>query len=157
MKIFVKSKRAFNEFMKEQSIDDSNVESFDAYAFISILDVVGLDCDGWFEKDHDNVLTLYFGDYGEPEKECEPGPGHFSTYHAKKIINFVEKHKDKQIMMVHCTAGISRSGAVGAFINDLYGNSYKEFINDNKQIQPNPYVSRILNQEYRKKLANNSK
>ena len=151
MKVFAYSKTKFNRFMREQGITDSNIESYEIYAFISILDVAGLDCEGYFDRDHDNLLTLHFGDYGEPDEDFPPGAGHFSVKQANKIIDYVEKHKDKQIMIVHCTAGISRSGAVAAFINDLYGNSYKEFFNDNRQVQPNSYVSRILREQYRKK------
>jgi predicted protein tyrosine phosphatase len=157
MKVFAYSKQKFNRFMREQNIDDSNVESYDIYAFISILDVVGLDCDGHFEKNHNNVLVQHFGDYGEPEEGKKPGPGHFNNKQAKEIIEFVELNKNKQIMIVHCTAGIARSGAVAAFINDLYGNSYKEFFNDNRQIQPNSYISRILREKYRNKFLSSYK
>jgi predicted protein tyrosine phosphatase len=64
------------------------------------------------------------------------------------------KDKEKQIFIVHCGAGISRSGAVATFINDLYGNSYKEFFNDNRHIQPNFTILRRLRQEYNKKYPN---
>ena len=154
MKIFAYSKGKFNRYMKEQGINDSNVESYDIYAFISILDVTGLDCNGHFEKNHKNVLIQHFGDYGESEEVKKSGPGHFNNEQAKEIIEFVEKNKDKQIIIVHCAGGIARSGAICTFINDLYGNTYKEFFNDNRQIQPNYAILHRLRQEYNKKYPN---
>ena len=140
--------------MKEQGIDDSNVESYDIYAFISILDVTGLDCEGHFEKEHSNVKIQHFGDYGELEEGIIEGPAVFSKKQAKELIEFIEANKDKQTFIVHCTAGISRSGAIATFINDLYGNSYKEFFNDNRQIQPNYTILRRLREVYSKKYPN---
>jgi len=151
MKIFAYSKQEFDRFMREQSINDLNVESFDTYAFISILDVVGLDCDGYFEKEHSNVKIQYFGDYGELDENIKEGFGVFSKKQARELITFIETNKEKQIFIVHCSAGISRSAAVALFINDLYGNSYKEFFNDNRQIQPNHVILRRLRKEYNKK------
>lgn len=154
MKIFAYSKRRFNKFMLDQNIDDSNVESWNSYAFISILDVTGLDQDGHFERNHSNVLIQHFGDYGETEEEVlksEKAGGVFSPEQADEMIEFIEKNKDKQIFIVHCGAGISRSGAVTVFINDLYGNSFKEFKNDNRKVDPNYCILSRLRERYRKK------
>ena len=151
MKVFAYSKGKFNRFMIEQGIDDSNVESYDIYAFISILDVTGLDCDGHFEEQHKNVKIQHFGDYGELDEGILEGPGIFSHKQANELIEFIEANKHKQIFIVHCTAGISRSGAIATFINDLYGNSYKEFFNDNRQIQPNYTILSRIREVYRKK------
>jgi predicted protein tyrosine phosphatase len=152
MKVFAYSKSKFNRFMKEQGIDDSNVESFDIYAFISILDVSGLDTEGHFEREHSNVKIQHFGDYGDLAKNKK---GVFSKKQADELIDFVEANKDKQIFIVHCSAGISRSGATATFINDLFGNSYKEFFNDNRQIQPNYCILSRLREQYRKKYLTN--
>lgn len=151
MKVFAYSKPKFNRFMREQGIDDSNVESYDIYAFISILDVTGLDCDGHFEKEHKNVKIQHFGDYGELDEGIKERSGVFNKKQAAELIEFIEANKDKQIFIVHCAAGISRSGAIAMFINDLYGNSYKEFFNDNRQIQPNFTILSRIKEVHRKK------
>ena len=54
-------------------------------------------------------------------------------------------------LLVHCTAGISRSGAVGEVLN-WYFNRYlknnttddEEFVRNNRQIQPNTIVRKIM-------------
>jgi predicted protein tyrosine phosphatase len=70
---------------------------------------------------------------------------------AKQIIDFIEANKDKEICIVHCAAGISRSGAVGTFINDLYGEPYEVFRMINPYIHPNSHVlstlRKMLNKE----------
>jgi len=66
---------------------------------------------------------------------------------AKIIVDFIEQlHKSEEDtnLIIHCTAGISRSGAVGTFASDYIGNSYDDFISDNPYVMANPYVLRIL-------------
>lgn len=59
---------------------------------------------------------------------------------AKKIVAFVEKYKDKRIL-VHCDAGISRSSAVAAAILKHYtGND--DMIFDSRWYNPNRWVYR---------------
>lgn len=60
------------------------------------------------------------------------------------IKTVIELNKDKQQFIVHCSAGISRSGAVGTFINDYFGLDYSTFRKTNPQVQPNPFVLRTL-------------
>lgn len=46
----------------------------------------------------------------------------FDRKKAETIVRFVEESfKKKKDVIVHCFAGISRSGAVAKFINDYYG------------------------------------
>jgi predicted protein tyrosine phosphatase len=68
---------------------------------------------------------------------------------AEKIMRFVDD--GKLSLLVHCTAGISRSGAVGEVLN-WYFNRYLEnntaddedFVRNNRKIQPNTIVRRIM-------------
>lgn len=101
-----------------------------------------------------NFLSLEFWDitdkdYG-PIKEKFPQAELFHVDQAKKIIQFLEriKHQEDGTLIVHCTAGISRSGAVGTFACDYFGLNYLEFKRNNPYILPNPYVLRLLNNEW---------
>ena len=68
---------------------------------------------------------------------------------AHAIMRFVDD--GKLPLLVHCTAGISRSGAVGEVLN-WYFNRYLEtntaddedFVENNRQILPNTIVRRIM-------------
>lgn len=69
----------------------------------------------------------------------------FNESKAKDIINFVDCIKDKvKVLIVHCTAGISRSGAVGYWVNKYLGLDENKFMRLNSQIYPNRYVYNIL-------------
>lgn len=41
----------------------------------------------------------------------------FSEEMAKQIIQFVQNHQDVETILVHCDAGVSRSRAVGAYLD----------------------------------------
>ena len=59
-----------------------------------------------------------------------------------KIVDFVNRNKDKTTFIIHCSAGLSRSGAVASYIADKFHTEVDryEFIRNNKQIQPNLYI-----------------
>jgi hypothetical protein len=106
--------------------------------------------DTQIESDSQNYLNLWFDDITEKETKFVINDILFTEEHAKQIIEFCENNSDKRHLYVHCTAGISRSGAVGLFINDNWGtNSYESFMRNHPWIHPNPYVSRILNQIFK--------
>ena len=100
---------------------------------------------------HPHLLTLTFDDIcNEPETPEDLGNAIlFNEDMAHAIMRFVD---DRQLpLLVHCTAGISRSGAVGEVLN-WYFNRYLEtntvddeyFTQNNRQIQPNTIVRRIM-------------
>lgn len=60
-------------------------------------------------KDYTNFLT------GEIEKYLPP-----TTEDAIEIVDFILKHEGKNII-VNCAAGISRSGAIARFCNEILG------------------------------------
>lgn len=161
MKVIICNKREFNRFMEYNGIDDSNVESKDMM-FISVnqstMDM-GFVRDSYmlksyFKRQHPNVHIMHFGDYGEEYvyKFIHEGPtGFFNEYKAKKLYEFIKANKDKSIAIVHCSAGISRSGAIGTFIHDLYGTvTWEEFKRTNPRIQPNHHVLKLLRAEQEK-------
>ena len=44
----------------------------------------------------------------------------FSEEMAKQIIQFVQDHQDVETILVHCDAGVSRSRAVGAYLDWIF-------------------------------------
>lgn len=70
----------------------------------------------------------------------------FNKIHARKIIDFIDKMKDEvDTLVVHCAAGISRSGAVGLFVCRYLGLDETEFRKINSNIAPNMHVLKVLN------------
>ena len=100
---------------------------------------------------HPHLLTLTFDDIcNEPETPEDLGNAVlFNEAMAEHIMRFVDD--GKLPLLVHCTAGISRSGAVGEVLN-WYFNRYLEhniaddedFTQSNRQIMPNFIVRRIM-------------
>jgi len=71
----------------------------------------------------------------------------FNAGHAKQIIDVVkEMQQDERKMtcIVHCDAGVSRSGAVGEFINDFCRLDYLHFKDKNANIVPNFFIKSML-------------
>ena len=160
MKILIFNKREFNNYMKFNDITDDNVETKDVM-FISINNYYegskssySLDVKSHFKRQHSNVMIMHFGDYSEEYvyRTIHEGPtGLFNEYKAKKLYQFIKKNKDKSMVVIHCGAGISRSGAVGTFIQDTYGTvSYEDFKRKNARIQPNNHILKLLQKELKK-------
>lgn len=153
-KIYVLSKLEFKDILEQNSITDNNVNEFFKIAFISINDSNGSFYNKpLFEQEHSNVLTLWFDDV---EKDGQISPTNkeftkaFTNEQAKSILEFLKINKNAETFLVHCAAGISRSGAVGQFILD-YLKGDKDFFNiKNRHILPNGRVLRMLNEQARK-------
>lgn len=67
----------------------------------------------------------------------------FDETYADKILNFIEKNKHVDILLVHCEAGISRSPAIAAAISKIYL-GYKEDQIYFEKYSPNMLVYKIL-------------
>jgi predicted protein tyrosine phosphatase len=148
MKILVYSRIDFNKYMIFNGITDNNVELKDAM-FISINNI---DQESYFNKEHDNVKIMCFGDYGEEILKTKINRSEnpiFDEQMAKELYEFIKKNKDKKFAILHCGAGISRSGAIGTFLYELYGDgNYSEFKRKNKRIQPNIHMLKLLRKVY---------
>ena len=126
---------------------------FDSTAFISIHSPkIGLHFNDTevILEDAPNVLNLWFHDI-DPESEVEwllDNPDHvevaFDEIMALQIKEFLLRNKRKLNWMIHCTAGICRSGAVGEVINDYFQQNFLGFKRDNPQINPNVWVKKVL-------------
>jgi predicted protein tyrosine phosphatase len=71
----------------------------------------------------------------------------FSKRQAKQIIQFLDKHSktpENLTLIVHCNAGICRSGAVGLFACRYLKLDETDFLNSNHFIYPNTYVLNML-------------
>lgn len=139
--------------------DDNNVEELKDVAFISII--CSDECqkcyleeeeEHWFKQEHPNVLNIEFDDVIEDMtyKGCRFVA--ITKPQAKKMFDFIERNIGKEFK-IHCRAGISRSGAVYTFINEMYPHLYVVNENDKARIRPNTYVLTMLKRCYYEKYG----
>jgi predicted protein tyrosine phosphatase len=151
-RIYVFPKIAFDRAMRQYNLSDDNVEGMQNSALISIISPDSYQYEShFFTRDHVNVLNLEFDD-ADPdmvEEYSRAGfPIHlFEKEDAIRIINFVRLNKDKTFF-IHCTAGRSRSGAVGFFIRQILQRDYEQFCKDNPKIVLNGFILQMLNDVY---------
>jgi predicted protein tyrosine phosphatase len=141
-KVLVLSKERFKDFICFNNITDENVESKN----ICIISINDGGAKPLLSK-AENVNVMFFDDTSENELHLSPSLVHFNTENAAEIIQFIEKHSSKDLFIVHCTMGVSRSGAVGTFINDYFGLDYFQFKRNNPIIQPNQFILSQLKQQ----------
>lgn len=105
-----------------------------------VISIVDFDRPKLF-PDSNEILNLSFDDTGYNEY------GRLFNYtHAKLICDFLEKTDKSKHLIVHCTMGVSRSGAVAEFaVDHFYPNiEYSTFIEKNNFIIPNVYIKNQL-------------
>lgn len=89
-----------------------------------------------------NVLNIDFNDVVGHEK------GALSELQAQEILYFIENNKDKDNWYIHCSAGISRSGAVASIVYEyLKSNNESVVIKPEYPKTPNYYIRKMLNNE----------
>lgn len=156
MKIIIVSQEQFNRYMISYNINDNNVEARTNTYFISIND--SNEMESWFKSNHKNVLRLYFDDITEDvtHKQTVMIKGipvtlderyiAMSEEQGKEIVKFTETIDINEVsaVIVHCAAGISRSGAVGTFLQEYFNLDKNEFNKMTPYIHPNPHILRIL-------------
>lgn len=140
MKVTIYPKHVFKQMLDHVHENGGDLANFD-YFFISILDP---DSPERLHSDTDNFHTWWFYDLDYPIATYNP----MSEEQGQELINFILANKDKERCYVHCSAGVSRSGAVGEFINDILGESHEVFKSRNKSIIPNTHIKKILNNLY---------
>ncbi len=149
MKIFVVGKQAFDDLMRSKGITNGNVENNTKAFFISINDCFETGEVPFFSERR-NVKVMFFDDAERDLNELDtPNKGQqvakaFTALQAEELLMFIDSHKDKDICVVHCTAGISRSGAVGTFINEYIDGDRDAFEKRNPYLHPNNLVLRLL-------------
>ena len=89
----------------------------------------------------ERICRLRFDDMSPDD----PGAGRgilFREAHAKKIIDFCNEHKNALEFHVHCAAGMSRSAAVGFFLQEYY--EIPEIDHAFPRCHSNAYVHAVL-------------
>lgn len=121
----------------------------------------------WFRRQHSNVLNLTFDDITAPEKwqmmsqfakkpagSSDSGENGisdgdcvlFDEEMARRLVQFVDENRAAKTWIVHCSAGVSRSGAVSRWLKDFLKFKYGIEANnvDGRYAVPNAYVLRVL-------------
>jgi len=92
------------------------------------------------------VLSLAFHDF-DPKKSQEPGLLPFNSGHAQNVIKFIDGIHQNHHLIIHCTAGISRSGAVAKFAAEYTGTPWEEVTCFYAEAIPNIHVLSTLRAE----------
>ena len=108
-----------------------------------------------FAQDTDRIITVRFHDLDpqwpvDPERDPRPSYVFMSEEDAKRIVDHVvrfHEHPERWECLVHCMAGVSRSGAVGTFIQRVAGIPADHFLTQNTGLHPNRYVLKLLMRE----------
>jgi|AntAceMinimDraft_18_1070375.scaffolds.fasta_scaffold06514_6 hypothetical protein len=163
MKVHILAKMQFDKLLSDNNINDGNVEKFDSIFFISIVDTDVINpfgpgaekylpseglLDQHFKEDHSNVMNLQFDDVAHDGEKSSTFSGKtraFTEKQATKLFEFIKANREKETCIVHCMAGISRSGAVGIFVNGYAGGDWELFKRTNPAICPNGRIHRMLN------------
>ena len=143
MKVFIMPK-----FIFEQAIDGIEKSSKDVF-YLSINNPDDEDKTP-IREDSDTFKSMWFYDIDEDiyNEVKDFTYKTISDEQVDELYDFIMKNKDKKNFVVHCTAGVSRSGAVGEFVNDLFGIPYAEFRKQNPNIIPNTYIKKKLNEKW---------
>lgn len=136
-----KTIKAISKVEFDSNFSDNKFNYYDYAAFISILDYdnneskYNLSIPNFLQVKmwdiEDDIIKDGIVVYTKPsDKELE------------RIIDFIEDHKNKQVFIIHCSAGISRSGAIARYLLHRFHNEIdsKKFYKENKFIQPNLYI-----------------
>lgn len=127
--------------------------------FISVIDPLA---DNVFPDGHPRAITLRFDDVSPDMFEsqerfvqiCAEMEGYgrpyqlFSEAQAAEVVAFVARlHENPAeiVLHVHCTLGVSRSGAIATYVAQACELDMDEFAALNPEIQPNKMVLNALN------------
>ena len=97
------------------------------------------------------ILNVDFDDCSYSESGLSP----ISDETARRIVDFIDEMNDtREILFVHCTAGISRSQAVIRYVLDIFGESSIVTRASNPCLTPNMDVLSALKHQKYLKLYN---
>lgn len=148
--------KVFPKIVVEKTIEKS-LNLFSKWALISINDsnqkLIDLDKEQKLKQINcEKILSLDFSDLTEKQYEEVKNSEQqkfkeefklFSDEQSRFIINFVSQIKsDKsyKALVVHCSAGISRSGAVGLWASRFLNLKENDFWFHNPTVYPNSYI-----------------
>lgn len=151
--IKVYSQIDFNNVMKSNGIDDSNVENEKDSIFISITNRNG-EIEHWFKENHKNVINLDFDDTSSDNEELMT----ISDKQAESLMFFIDDNLSKSTedvdVYIHCLAGMSRSRAVAEYIKRHYDVGYDKIERDLYYNYLNHEVLNRLERKYRDYINN---
>ena len=135
----MKQVKAIAKLVFDKHFTDKEFKYYDYACFISIID----NDEKKFDKLIDNFLQVKMWDI--EEDLFENGQLKYerpNDKELKNIVDFINKYKDKSVFIVHCSAGISRSGAVATFLYDKFLSEIdkEQFRRENRYIIPNLYI-----------------
>jgi len=127
--------------------------------FISVVDPLAGNV---FPDSHDRAITLRFDDVSPDmfesqehfEQICEQMAKYgrpyqlFSNVQADEVVTFVTRLHESAaevVLHVHCTFGVSRSGAIALYAAQTCQLDMNSFAASNPQIHPNQLVLQTLN------------
>lgn len=152
------NRQLFWSVVSDYGITDDNVEDLPV-ALISIVEENEPDCMelNYFKRTHRNFVQMAFSDVDKPERIGLNVFSPISFEQARELVGFIQDNiREKSTLLIHCAAGISRSGAVATFAYDLLKQHdpnripYEKFKRDNPQILPNRTVLAELRKAYEK-------
>ena len=137
----MKQVKAIAKLVFDKHFTDKEFKYYDYACFISIIDINN--DEKKFDKLIDNFLQVKMWDI--EEDLFENGQLKYerpNDKELKNIVDFINKYKDKSVFIVHCSAGISRSGAVATFLYDKFLSEIdkEQFRRENRYIIPNLYI-----------------
>lgn len=151
--IKVYSQIDFNNAMKSNGIDDSNVENEKDSIFISITNR-NSKTEHWFKENHKNVINLDFDDASSDNEELRT----ISDKQAESLMFFIDDNLSKSTedvdVYIHCLAGMSRSRAVAEYIKRHYDVGYDKIERDLYYNYLNHEVLNGLERKYRDYINN---
>lgn len=152
MKITILPRLYFEERMEGGEIRSLLIN----HKIISIQSSSGWDSEPPFSEElclSPNLLCVTLDDYfGIPDDEEERKRVALFSYEiADRIMRFIDD--GMMPIIIHCTAGISRSGAIGSVLNRYYNSilannkeDYDAFFLLNRKIMPNPNIVRAFSE-----------
>ncbi len=99
-------------------------------------------------------ITLRFDDIAAGERRSFDWEQAMTQEQAAMLVDFLDEIHEKrgnQQVVVHCTAGVSRSGAIATFCLERYRLFGVRFRVENPNIDPNKYVLRLLREQAARK------
>lgn len=162
MKIIATGRLPFNEYMKLKGVTQQNIASIKEVAFISINNTID-NVEPYFLEDRPNLKVIFFDDVSEDIYTPDlKNPGELvqvkamTEAQAQELYSFIKSNKEKECIIIHCTAGVSRSGAVATFINDFVSGDWNTFKQQNSSIQPNTHVYKLLEKVWQEDVSNST-
>ena len=101
-------------------------------------------------------ITLRFDDIMAGERKSFDWERVMTAEQAAMLVNFLDEVHEKTkpcTVVINCTAGVSRSGAIATFCLERYKLFGVRFRVENPNIDPNKYVLRLLHEQAARKDA----